>query len=150
MNARQVFSHWSVIRQGLVAALDKLANDQLDFVPRDGLWSLGTVARHIANAEEGWFRYAVTREHAEWPAAYGVTSYPSVDSIGVLLAEVHARTEAYLGTVDADRLDEVVDLPWEAELTLRQIIRHVMEHEISHRGEIYLMLGLMGLEAPDV
>jgi hypothetical protein len=26
----------------------------------------------------------------------------------------------------------------------------VQEHEISHRGEIYLMLGLMGMEAPDV
>ena len=26
----------------------------------------------------------------------------------------------------------------------------VQEHEVHHRGEIYLMLGLMGMEAPDV
>jgi len=26
----------------------------------------------------------------------------------------------------------------------------VQRHETSHRGEIYLMLGLMGMEAPDV
>ncbi len=26
----------------------------------------------------------------------------------------------------------------------------VQLHEISHRGEIYLMLGLTGMEAPDV
>jgi uncharacterized damage-inducible protein DinB len=39
----------------------------LRFVPREGLWSLGTVACHIANAEEGWFRYVVTRELDKWP-----------------------------------------------------------------------------------
>jgi uncharacterized damage-inducible protein DinB len=26
----------------------------------------------------------------------------------------------------------------------------VQQHEIHHRGEIYLMLGLMGMQAPDV
>ena len=39
---------------------------------------------------------------------------------------------------------------WGAELTVRWIIWHVLEHEISHRGEIYLMLGMMGMEVPDV
>ena len=29
-------------------------------------------------------------------------------------------------------------------------VRCVQQHEISHRGEIYLMLGLTGMEAPDV
>jgi uncharacterized damage-inducible protein DinB len=150
MNAMEVFSHWRVVRQGLIEALDELADVQLDFVPREGLWSLGTVARHIANAEEGWFRYAVTRELAEWPAAYTAQAYPTVEAVGELLAEVHARTEAFLETVDVSELDQVVDLPWDEGLALRQIIWHILEHEASHRGEIYLMLGLMGLEAPDV
>jgi len=26
----------------------------------------------------------------------------------------------------------------------------VLEHEIHHRGEIFLMLGLMDMEAPDI
>jgi uncharacterized damage-inducible protein DinB len=29
-------------------------------------------------------------------------------------------------------------------------VRCVQQHEVHHRGEIYLMLGLMGMEAPDV
>ncbi len=150
MNTMEVFSHWRVVRQGLIEALDELADVQLDFVPREGLWSLSTVARHIANAEEGWFRYAVTRQHAEWPGEYTAQAYPTVDAVGELLAEVHARTEAFLETVDVSELGQVVDLPWDEELTLRQIIWHVIEHEACHRGEITLMLGLMGLKTPDV
>ena len=61
MNALQQFGHWRVARRGLLDALGMVDDGDLDFVPREGLWSLGTVARQIANAEEGWFRYAVTR-----------------------------------------------------------------------------------------
>ena len=150
MNAMEMFGHWQVVRRDLIRALDMLNDDQLSYVPREGLWSLGTVARHIANAEEGWFRHVVTREHAEWPAGYSAEAYPAVGAVKDLLTRVHSRKEAFLTSVDAAELDNAVDLPWDEDLTLREIIWHVLEHEIHHRGEIYLMLGLLGLEAPDV
>ena len=62
MNAAELFSHWQTVRHGLEQALDGLTEEQLAFVPREGLWSLGTVACHIANAEDGWFRYVAARE----------------------------------------------------------------------------------------
>jgi uncharacterized damage-inducible protein DinB len=67
-----------------------------------------------------------------------------------LLTEVHDRTEAYLETRDMWDLDAAFQSPSGAELNLRWVIWHVLEHEIHHRGETYLMLGLMGLEAPDM
>jgi uncharacterized damage-inducible protein DinB len=53
-------------------------------------------------------------------------------------------------SIDFANMDRMVTVPWEAELSLRWIIWHVPEHEIHHRGEICLMLGLMGLDAPDL
>jgi uncharacterized damage-inducible protein DinB len=150
VNAKELFGHWAEVRQGLLQALDKLTRAQLSFVPREGLWSLGKVARHIADAEEGWFRYAVAREYEEWPAPYTAKEYPTVASIKALLTEVHERTEAYLETVDEAALDRVIETPWGENLSLRWIVWHVLEHEIHHRGEIFLMLGLLGLEAPDI
>lgn len=150
MDAKELLERWIDVRKGLFQALDKLTDMQLGFVPREGLWSLGTVARHIAGAEEGWFRHVVTREHPEWPAEYAEEDYPTVESVKTLLSEVHARTEAYLTTVEATAVNQVIEAPWGSKYPLRWIIWHVLEHEIHHRGEIYLMLGLLGLEAPDV
>ena len=150
MNAQALFGHWAEVRDGLLQTLDKLTDEQLDFVPREGLWSPGTVARHIANAEEGWFRYAATRELTEWPAEYTTEDYPTVDSVKALLTEVHARTQAYLATVDVTDLDRSLQMPWGSNLPLRWIIWHVLEHEIHHRGEISLMLGLLGVAGLDV
>ena len=150
MNAFELFGHWTSVRKGLYQALDLLADEQLDFVPREGLWSLGHVARHIANAEEGWFRHIVTGELEEWPRDYTAADYPTVDAVKLLLQEVHSRTATYLKGVTAADVDQRIQLSWGPEVTLRWVIWHVLEHEIHHRGEIYLMLGLVGLEAPDV
>ena len=149
MKAAELFSHWREVRAGLLLAMDQLADDQLAFVPREGLWSLRTVALHIATAEEGWFRYVVTGQLDEWPEV-DESEYPTVLSIKALLSQVHDRTESYLRSIDVTDLDRVITTFWGAKLTLRWIIWHVLEHEIHHRGEIYLMLGLMGMDAPDV
>ena len=149
MDAAELFSHWKMVRQGLKQVLDGLTEEQLAFVPREGLWSLGTVACHIANAEEGWFRYVAAREVDEWPTI-DEAQYRTVASIRALLDEVHDYTMAYVQETDIADLDKTIKAPWGEELTLRFILWHVLEHEIHHRGEIYLMLGLMGMEAPDV
>jgi uncharacterized damage-inducible protein DinB len=150
MNAKDMFSHWTKIRSGLLKALTMLNDDQLEFVPGEGLWSLGTVARHIAQAEEGWFRYVIARRYDEWPPEYTAEDYPTVESIKTLLTDVHARTEAYLETLSLDDLEKHIEAPWGESLELRWIIWVVLTHEIHHRGEIFLMLGLMGMKAPEL
>jgi uncharacterized damage-inducible protein DinB len=149
MNAAELFSHWKTVRQGLYEAMDLLTDEQLASVPREGLWSLGTVACHIANAEDGWFRYIAAGELDDWPPME-VERYPTIASIKALLEETHAYTLAFLQRLDVEDLERKVTTFWGAEVTLRWIIWHVLEHETHHRGEIYLMLGLMGMEAPDV
>jgi uncharacterized damage-inducible protein DinB len=149
MNAFEPFAHWIAVRRGLVNALDRLADEHLAFSPGRELWTLGTVARHIANAEDGWFRYVVTAELDEWPV-FTPEAYPTVEAIQGLLAEVHERTIAYLSDRGVEDLERSVTAPWGHDFTLRWVTWHVLEHEIHHRGEISLMMGLLGMEGIDV
>jgi uncharacterized damage-inducible protein DinB len=151
MNSIQVYNFWPDVRNGLYAALDKLSDDQLGFIPHPGLWSLGETVCHIAGCEESWFRCYVTHELAGWEEAdYHFKDYPTVASLKRLLKEVHERTDAWMNNIEDTELDNEILLPWGAKAPLRWIIWHVLEHEIHHRGEIFLMLGLQGMEAPDV
>jgi uncharacterized damage-inducible protein DinB len=149
MNAKELFGHWETVRQGLVQALSTLTDEQLDFAPREGMWSLSAVARHIAHAEEAWFRHWMVGKH-EGPPQYTAEDYPTVESIKGLLAEVHARTEAYLETLDSADLDQPFETFWGQKGPISWVIWHVLEHEIHHRGEIYLMMGLVGMTASAV
>jgi uncharacterized damage-inducible protein DinB len=150
MKASEGFAHWNSARQGLYAALDRLSDEQLKFVPREGLWSLGTVAVHIATAEDGWLRLAAEPGLPGWPEArYRADELTTVPAIKQVLAEVHERTFAFLATIELEDLARMVELPWGETVTLGWIFWHILMHEITHCGEIFLMLGLMGMEAPD-
>ena len=124
--------------------------DELNFKPFESAWSVGEILLHIANAEEGWFRYAVTRELDEWPSGHTVENYPTFESINVLLKEVHTRTESFLSGLDPEDYHRMIGLPWNEQIHLGWIIWHVLEHEIHHRGELSLILGLLGREGLEV
>ncbi|MCE7990102.1 MAG: hypothetical protein DYG89_53840, partial [Caldilinea sp. CFX5] len=47
-------------------------------------------------------------------------------------------------------LDQTYTIPGGHAFSLGWIIWHVLEHEIHHRGELSLILGLLGREGLDV
>jgi len=149
MNASELFGHWRDVRQALYQALDLLNEEHLSFRPRDGLWSLREVVCHIAEVEEGWFRHNVTREHASW-VDLNPDDYPTIASLKTLLAEVHDRTEATYSNDGDRKFKETAVMPWGKTIDHAWVAWHVLEHEIHHRGEVFLMLGMLGIEAPDV
>lgn len=151
MDAKTIFGHWRDVRQGLVQALEQLSDAQLSFCPREGLWTLHETVCHIAGAEDSWFRCYVTRELSTWEEAdYKPKEFPTVEALKSLLVTVHARIEAMYADGGDQKLAEPVELPWGPTVSHEWVVWHVLEHEIHHRGEIYLMLGLLGMEAPDV
>lgn len=150
MKLNRVFAHWEELRAGLLAVLGKFDDAELAYRPFETSWSVGQIMLHIANAEEGWFRFVVKQELGEWPADYGLEAYPTVEAIKALLTEVHGRTSAYLATLDFAELERPVEAFWGETLSLGWVIWHVLEHEIHHRGELSLILGLLGREGPEV
>jgi uncharacterized damage-inducible protein DinB len=148
MESLELFNRWTEVRNGLLAALDKINDEQINFTPRTGLWSLRETVVHIAGTEEGWLRcYTANQWHENPPQA---VDYPTIESLKALLAKEHAVTESQFSKAIDATLEQICSLPWGSKCTMDWAVWHVLEHEIHHRGEIFLMLGLMGIEAPDV
>jgi uncharacterized damage-inducible protein DinB len=150
MHVDELFAHWKQVHADLLALAGQFSDAELAYVPFPGSWSVAQILLHIAEAEEVWFRVVVTREHARWPDEYRVDEYPTREAIRALLSEVHARTEAYLATLELADLDRVVERDGVERYHLGWIIWHVLEHEVHHRGELSLILGLLGREGLDV
>jgi uncharacterized damage-inducible protein DinB len=150
MRPEEIFAHWKTVRKGLLKVLGMFEEDELHYQPYEGAWSVGEILLHIANAEEGWFRYAVTKEFDEWPGNHTLDNYPTFESIQALLIEIHNWTETYLSGLTQEDYYRDVSLPWDENIHLGWIIWHVLEHEIHHRGELSLILGLLGREGLEV
>lgn len=150
MRPAEMFSHWELVRKGTLETIGLFRENELTYRPVKDTWSAGQIMVHIANAEEGWFRYAVTRELPEWPEHLKFENYPSKMDILNLLNDVHDRTAMYLGSLSEAGLTAELSMPWGQKLSLQWIIWHVIEHEIHHRGELSLILGLLGREGLEV
>ena len=146
----QLFSHWEQVHRDTLGTLDKFSSHEISFVPFKGAWSVAQIALHIADAEDGWFRFVVQRAVPDWPPEHNAKDYPTTALIKALLTEVHVRTAAYLDILGVSDLARRIDLPWGGNTSLDWIIWHVLEHEIHHRGELSLILGLLGREGLDV
>ena len=150
MKPENLFSHWRLIRKGLISVIEEFEEPELSYQPYSDSWPVGQIMVHIANAEEGWFRYVVTKEIPEWPSQLQFENYPTRAKILEILDEVHGKTESYLGGLTAQDLSTRILAPWDAPFPLGWIIWHVIEHEIHHRGELSLILGILGKEGLDV
>jgi uncharacterized damage-inducible protein DinB len=154
MQTQNLFKYWNDVRAVLYEAFDLITDEQLSFTPREGLWSLHETLCHIAGVEEGWFRYVVTREIGGWDEAeFNPADYPTRADLRVLLDRVHARTTAMFAAESdlSAAMQREITMPRGGHpFTVEWVTWHVIEHEIHHRGEVFLMLGLLGIEAPDV
>ena len=145
MKLSDLFSHWNQIHADTLTVLGKFSDDELTYVAYPGGMTVGRIALHIADAKDGWFHRIATREREDWPVDYTLENYPTKAAIQSLLVEVHAKIFDHLANLSIDDLDTQIDSPW-GWFSLRFIIWHILEHEIHHRGELSLILGILGRE----
>lgn len=146
MDLQYVLSHWEAVRRSLIETISKFRDDELDYKPFPASWSVKSLLLHIAQEENGELNYGITGKLNEFPAEYKTEEYTTRDSIQSLLASVHAETTKYLETLREEDLNKVIETPWGATYRLIEMIGHLIEHEIHHRAELSLILGMLGRE----
>jgi len=142
-------SRWDHIRAGLVETIGWLADGELTFRPYPTAWTVRELLLHIAQEERGERDYGIRQTLAAFPEAYDPAAYPTVTSIQVLLATVHAASVAYLDTLAHADLVRTIETPWGARGPLQDLLEHLIEHETHHRGELSLILGMLGKSGLD-
>ena len=149
MRLDELFAHWEHVRHGLLSTMDLFEEEELAYRPFGESWTVGDLMRHVPNAEAGWFQYVVRGKLPAWPV-HEAEGYATIGAIQELMAGVHAETMEYLAGFGLEELNRPVSTPWGETLTLSWVTWHVLEHEIHHRGELSLILGLLGRKGLEV
>ena len=149
MKAATIVQTWDRIREGLIGTIEKFTEDDLDYIAFENGYSVRQIILHIAQEEYGEIQYGLTRKIDAFPHPFRDDIYRNVESIKTLLGEVHGETIKYLESLKAHELGSDFEAQWGETRPLIDFILHVIEHEIHHRGELSLILGLLGREGLD-
>jgi uncharacterized damage-inducible protein DinB len=139
-----LISHWDSVRAGLLSTMDKFTDADLDFKPFPEAMSVRELMLHIAHEEFGEFRLGIVQDIPEFPPAYPQEDYRSLAEIRAQLDSVHAHTMDHIHALDAHDLEREVVTPWGQTSPLIDLFGHILEHETHHRGELSLILGVLG------
>ena len=126
MNTSKIIQFWNQIRKGLIETIEKFSDEELNYVPFEGGYSVRQIMLHIAQEEYGEVQYGITRKLDAFPPPYAQDSYPTIDSIMGLLAKVHDDTGKFLENLTDQDLNKETEAGWGGTYSLIDMIWHVM------------------------
>jgi len=137
-------SNWNRIHKQTARALAAAPEDQLDWRPREGMFTLRELVRHIPEAESGIVRTALAGTMQKGDLDL---SSASVEEIVRAYNESHERLAAEVSTLTLDQLNEEIEA-FGRKMRRVVLLWAMTEHEIHHRGQYYTYLRLAGVEPP--
>jgi uncharacterized damage-inducible protein DinB len=140
---------WASVRSGLLTTIDKFSDTELAYRPSAYTYSVGETMLHVAHEEDIELRYGLMRQLPELPPSYDAALYDTRSAIKAVLQQSHDQTLAYLRRLGDDELQVEIEVAWGSAMRPFDLVWHVIEHEIHHRGELSLVLGLLGREGLD-
>jgi uncharacterized damage-inducible protein DinB len=144
----QPFLHYfGNVRERTMRVARCIPPDKLDWSYAPGKFTLGDLLRHIAVAE----RYMWAENLQGKPSRYtshGKELADGLENVLALLERLHQESlEIFSKLTDAD-LQSKCKMPSGSDITRWKWLRLMVEHEIHHRGQIYLYLAMLGVPTP--
>jgi len=144
---KEFLNYFDKVHQRTMKVVRAIPKDQVDWRFREGKFTLGDLVRHIATANRYMFVEVVQGRPSSY-AGCGKDLAASHDEIVEFAERLHQETVAILSGFTAEDLQRKCLTPDGASITVWKWLRSMIEHEIHHRGQIYIYLSLLETPAP--
>lgn len=139
--------YFETIRERTLRVVRAVPEDKLEWRHTPGVFSPGDLARHIAATE----RYTFAENALGRPSLYpgcGTDLAQGKEAIEAFMQRMHAETVELLQNLKPEDLEGKGVGPQGRPITAWKLLRAMVEHEVHHRGEIYVYLALLGVPRP--
>ena len=146
---RGFLEHYEKVRGRTSRVVDCIPADRIDWTWRDGKFTLGDLVRHIAAIERYMFAENVQGKPSRYPG-HGRELADGLPAVRDFFDRTHRESVEIFGRLtDADLAGKSVT-PAGAPITTSKWLRLMVEHEIHHRGQIYLYLSMLDIPTPPI
>lgn len=126
-----------------------IPEDRLEWRPTEGAFSFGDLLRHLAAIERYMFAENARLQPARYPG-HGRELADGYAAVFAYLDRMHAEAVAIFAALSPADLQRRCVTPGGAEIPVWKWLRAMVEHEIHHRGQIYVYLAMLGLHGPPI
>lgn len=148
-NIESFLEYYERVRERTRKLVLLLPPEQLEWTYREGRFTLGDQVRHIAAIE----RWLYAENAAGRPSKYTGCGPELTDGFKDTLEyfdEMHRQSLEIFQQLSPERLQAKIQTPAGTPITCWKWLRALTEHEIHHRGQIYLYLNLLDVTTPPI
>jgi uncharacterized damage-inducible protein DinB len=146
-NTREFLDYWKKVRQRTLRVIACIPEDKYDWSYQPGKFTLADIIRHLAAIE----RYMYAENAQLKPSCYSGHGKELADGpveVRAFMDRMHRESVEIFGHLNQDDLQRKCVTPGGAPITVWKWLRAMVEHEVHHRGQIYLYLGILGIPTP--
>jgi uncharacterized damage-inducible protein DinB len=149
MTHEEFLHHFEQVRSRTMNLARCIPTDKVEWSARDGGFTLGGLARHIAATERLVFAEGASGRPSRY-AGCGPELAEGRDAILTYMETMHAESMAIFRAFTEAQWNAKGKSPDGHEITVWKLLRAMIEHEIHHRGQMYVYLGILGVEVPSL
>ncbi len=139
--------YYEKVRERTVNLVRVVPPDKLDWSYMPGKFTVGDQIRHIATIERYMFAETISRRKSAYHGC-GKELADGYDNVLTFFNLLHRQSLEIFGQLSDEDLQKKCVTPANAEIRVWKWMRLMVEHEIHHRGELYIYLNLLGVRTP--
>lgn len=152
MEIREVgvfLDYWESVFGRTTRLLRVLPPESIEWAHAGGRWTIGDIARHLVNIERDMYAETVAGRPSRY-AGHGRAYADGYEAVMAFRAARHDESMAIFASLTPERLAGKSTTPAGTPITTWKWLRAMVEHEAHHRGQLYLMLGMLGVQTPPI
>ena len=141
--------YYEKLRKRTMRVVECIPPEKIDWTYREGKFTLGDLLRHIAAIERFMFVENARLRPSTYPG-HGKEMAETYDDVLEFLNKTHIESMNIIGGLTDENLQKKCLTPNGTPITVWKWLRLMAEHEIHHRGQIYLYLAILGVPSPPI
>lgn len=146
-SVKPFLEYYSRVRERTRRVALVIPEEHLEWTYRPGKFTLGDLVRHIAAIERWLYAENVMGRPSRYSGC-GRELADGKDAVIQYLDEMYRQSVGIFGGLTPEQLQTKILTPTGQPITCWKWLRLLPEHEIHHRGQIYLYLNQLGVSTP--
>lgn len=140
-------SYYERLRERTLRVINCIPPDKIEWTYKEGKFTLGDLIRHLATIERFMYGETVQGKPSRYPG-HGKELAEGYQATIDFFNRLHDESMAIFGALKEEDLQKKCLTPNGTPITVWKWLRAMTEHEIHHRGQIYLYLGMLDVPTP--
>jgi uncharacterized damage-inducible protein DinB len=144
---RDFLDYWEKVRQRTLNVVASIPADKFDWTYQEGKFSFADIIRHLATIERYMYAENAQLKPSRYPG-HGKELADGPENVRAFMDRLHRESMSIFRALSESDLNRKCVTPGGAPITVWKWLRAMVEHEVHHRAQIYVYLGMLGIPTP--